>query len=349
MIYSDDDSIISGFDRQGFENKTESETMSDFVTYGNESAAQREFYTTNSLKNLVDNDYAEMGYAYVINVATWDAGDRPVDKDTIVDKYLPFFDDKGTPLSSYGGTDMLPDNVLAGWIDFQIGAFGVASMKAVTLKDYQNKTKILPQLETVIAPGPIDITDESGGSTETTLAQVEYELAKQDIAMPYMSTDEAFSTHIFTFPTKYTKIGDYASLEDDEYMNSRSEWPGFIAPGTNLADEDYTAEVVEYNGYLFDLQEKSPAADDPIWSPAPAPETYVFPYEQNLNFSSDFVFDEGWINYKFNVPEIPAVVGIDWAPVIPVSLDFTLDGMSFKYGAWTQGTKEYNTTAANEE
>lgn len=339
MLYSDDDSIISGFDNEGYNNAASDETMSDFVTYGNEVAAERGLYTSNSQKNLVGGDYAEMGYAYVINVASWEADGRPVAKNDIVDEYLPFDD------STIGVSVPEPENSLAGWSDFQIADYGVASLNAVALKDYDNLTKIVPQKETVLAPSSHDgftNTDNSGGSSATTLKDIEFALAKNNIAMPYLSTDSAFSAHIFTFPTKYTKIGEYTDIGESglDNMNSTSGWPGFIS--TEDYTDEYKAEVANYNAHLYNLQEKSPAADDPIWSPSPAPETYRFPFEQNLNFSSDFDYDEGWVNYKISVPEAEELTnGIDWAPVIPVSLDFTLDGMSFKYGAWTQGTVDY--------
>ncbi len=319
VLYSEDDSIVSGFDREGYENRSSDETMSDFVTYGDEEAAERALYTSNSQKNLVDGDYAEMGYVYVINVTSGDMGSRPVDKDEIIDAYLPFDNNYGDPVET-------PENALAGWTDFEVGGYGVASLNAVTLKNYENLTKIVPQRESELAPEDMD---ESGGSTDTTLQDIELALAKQDIAMPYQSTDDAFSAHIFTFPTKYTLIGEYEDIGSSglDNMGSRSEWDGFYSTG-DYSDE-YKAEVVEYSGSIYNLQEDTPAGDDPIWSPSPAPESYLFPYEQNLNFSSDFEYDEGWAKYT---------IGDYGAPVIPVSLDFTMDGMSFKHGAWTEGT-----------
>ncbi|MDZ7762740.1 MAG: hypothetical protein U5L00_21135 [Desulfovermiculus sp.] len=114
MLYSDDDSILSEFN---FDTNT--------GTFGDEVPAERGLYTPNSLKNLVCNDYAEMGYAYIINVATWNAGDRPVDQEDIVDAYKPFdFSVKGQDVETDLGFGY-PQNVLAGWLDFQVDGFGV--------------------------------------------------------------------------------------------------------------------------------------------------------------------------------------------------------------------------------
>jgi hypothetical protein len=309
MLYSDDDSILSDFN---FEDNV--------GIFGDEEPAKRNLYTPNSMKNLVGYDYAELGYAYVINVATWDAGGRPVDKKDIVDAYEPFNGVKGVDVQTELGLDY-PDNVLAGWMDLQVGDYGVATLNAVTLKGYKNLTKIVPQTETILAPTG---TDESGGSSDTLLKEIEFALAKQHIAMPYLNSDAGeFSTHMFTFPTKYTDIDSVEAYLDDntQQIAVRSPWPGFVENNDSSA---------EYTGFLYDLKENTIAEETPIWSPAPPEgDPNTFPHELNLRFTSGGPFSEGWMNYDFN--EV-------YAPVIPVSLDFTLDGMSFKYGAWTETT-----------
>lgn len=331
VLYSDDDSILADYD---FEKKE--------GLWADEQPVSRSLLTPNAKQNLKGTDYAEMGYVYVINVATWHAGDRPVDKDDILAEYGPF-DGAGSDQID-AGDFVDPKNVLAGWMDFHIAGYGVATLNATTLKDYKNLTKIVSQRETVLAPVDHDFDenplDPSGGSSDTTLSEIELALGKQDIAMPYLNKADAFSAHMFNFPTKYTDLDSVSKWLGDKTQHNISvisDWPGFTEK----------QKVATYKSYLFDLQENTIAEETPIWSPAPPEaEDNEFPHELNIRFTDGFGedFAEGWVNYEFVVPakhSLASDSARDYAPTIPVSVDLTASGMSFKYGAWTQGTVEY--------
>ncbi|MDZ7762741.1 MAG: hypothetical protein U5L00_21140 [Desulfovermiculus sp.] len=108
-----------------------------------------------------------------------------------------------------------------------------ANLNAVALKDYKDLTKIAPQRESVLAPSSHPAykdtgEDPSGGSSATTLDQIEDVLGKQFIAMPYLSTDEAFSAHMFNFPTKYTDLDSVRdNCDADTPFQTASTWAGF--------------------------------------------------------------------------------------------------------------------------
>ncbi len=325
VLYSDDDSILADYDFDEEEG-----------IWADKSPVSRPLYTPNSEKNLKGTDYAEMGYVYIINSATWDAGERPVKKDDILEAYVPFEGGGSTTLGD-DETEVDPDNILAGWMDFHVAGYGVATLNAVTLKDYKNLTKIVSQKETVLAPEDHGFDenpyDPSGGSSDTTLSEIELALGKQDIALPYLNTASAFSAHMFTFPTKYTDLDSVVEwLGDAKSMTVVSEWPGFTGK----------QQVATYKSYLFDLQENTITEETPIWSPAPPEaEDNEFPHELNIRFTDGFGedFAEGWVNYEFEADD--PTDGGAYAPVIPTAVDLSASGMSFKYGAWTQGTVEY--------
>lgn len=305
MLESDDDSIIA---RLGAEN---------VPVWGDEEVATRALVVPEGV-----GDFNEMGYLYVINVASFtgtvlgrDLGTPPVNKRYIYDAY------RSLPPLGTVPAEYQPQNILAGWMDFQVAGFGLtSSLDALTLRDYKNN------LVAAIA----EEYQLGDGNANNNLFEIEAVLAKQDIAMPYLNTGDDISVHFLTFPTKYSEYD--SDLE--RVVGVRGPFAGFNP------DRGF---CVRFSLNLYDTTEDSLTPDDPIWSPAPPPEFNDLCNELNWLVSSDSPFDEGWIRYNFNY----TTTGTDLennpmsytgAPVIPVSLNLGSSGMSLKYGAWTDGT-----------
>ncbi len=291
IMESDDDSIVS---RLGGNNDP---------VWGDEEIAQRALVIPEGV-----GDFNEMGYIYVVNIATWDEGLPKVDKDDIYDEYETI-----TSIAP----DYLPQNILAGWMDFQVAGFGLnSSLNAVTLRDYQNR-EVATVAETTFL----------GADALNNLLEVEAALAKDDIAIPYQNNED-ISLHFLTFPTKYAILDDAGFIE-----GVRSPFDGF------RADRDY---CVRYQLFLYDTTEDTLTPADPIWSPAPPPEFNDLCNELNWVVSDSSPFAEGWIRYNFGYTTTgqnfnQEEMTYTGAPVIPTSLNLGASGMSLKYGAWTDG------------
>ena len=300
MLESDDDSIVSRLDGAGK------------PVWGDEEVARRALVVPSGAF-----DFNEMGYAYVINVASFLEGSPPVDKNDIYYAYQDVLDD-----GTLGNN--LPQNVLSGWMDFQVAGFGLTSaLNAVTLRDYQNREVAVIAEETFI-----------GADAQNTLMEVEAALSKNDIAIPYLNTGDDVSLHFLTFPTKYS-----VTDEDGFIDGVRSPFAGFDSL------KDY---CVRYQLNLYDTTEDSLAPVDPIWSPAPPAEFNDLCLELNWLVSDASPFDEGWIRYSFNYSTTGSnfageEMSYTGAPIIPVGLNLGMSGMSLKYGAWTDG--EVSSTA----
>ncbi len=295
ILESDDDSIIA---RLGAEN---------VPVWGDVEVARRALVVPEG-----PGDFNEMGYFYVINVASFDLGAPVVPKNRIYNAYRELPSLTTVPEANY------PRNILAGWMDFQVAGFGLtSSLNAVTLSDYAN------ELVAAIA----EEYQLGDGNANNNLFEIEAALAKNDIAMPYLNTADDISLHFLTFPTKYSEY-------DEGLVGVRGPFSGFNP------DRGY---CVRFSLNLYDTTEDSLTPDDPIWSPAPPPEFNDLCNELNWLVSTDSPFEEGWIRYNFNY----TTAGTDLegnsmtytgAPVIPVSLNLGSSGMSLKYGAWTDGT-----------
>jgi len=256
-------------------------------------------------------DFNEMGYAYVINIASFDLGAPPVAKNRIYNAYQAVL-----AADDLGGN--LPQNILSGWMDFQVAGFGLTSaLNAVTLKDYKNEEVATIAEETIL-----------GAEANNTLMEVEAALSKNDIAIPYLNTGDDISLHFLTFPTKYS-----VTDADGLLASVRSPFAGFSP------DRDF---CVRFRLDLYDTTEDTITPADPIWSPAPPPEFNDLCNELNWLVSDASPFDEGWIRYTFGYAttgqnKVPEEMTYTGAPVIPVGLNLGASGMSLKYGAWTDG------------
>ncbi len=123
-----------------------------------------------------------------------------------------------------GGNDQTRD-ITAAWMEFGIPEFGLNSMiRAVTLQDYDNVTKLSTGAATVLGTGALN-----------NLCEVEAALSKDYLAKPYVnSPDGDFSIHFFTFPTKLTFC-------QPEFQLHRSDQVGLLQvrrrPGALLVHE----------------------------------------------------------------------------------------------------------------
>jgi hypothetical protein len=292
IMESDDDSIVTRLAANGT------------PVWGNEEIARRALITPSGV-----GDFNEMGYVYVVNIATWYEGMPAVDKEDIYDEYQ---------IITAIDPNYLPQNILAGWQDFQVADFVfTSSLNAVTLRDYQNREVATVATETKL-----------GTNALNNLMEIEAALSKNDIALPYINTADDLSVHMMTFPTKYSQI-DANGLID-----------GVDSPFTGFDSElDW---CVRYKLNLYDTEEDTLTPTDPIWSPAPPSEYNDLCFELNWLVSSDSPFEEGWIRYNFNYTTTDenyneVEMSYTGAPVIPVGLNLGMNGMSLKYGAWTDG------------
>lgn len=291
IMVSDDDSIVSRLDG------------SNNPIWGNVETASRALIVPTGL-----GDFNQMGYIYVVNIASWFEGNPPVDKDDIYDEYQ---------LITSIAPSYLPQNILAGWMDFQVAGFGLTSgLNAVTLRDYQNREVATVATETIL-----------GTNALNTLMEIEAALSKNDIAMPYLNNED-ISLHFLTFPTKYSETDANGLI-----VGVDSPFSGFDP------DLDW---CVRYWLYLYDTTEDTLTPANPIWSPAPPPEYNDLCNELNWVVSTASPFEEGWIRYNFPYSTIgdnynEEEMTYTGAPVIPVTLNLGVSGMSLKYGAWTDG------------
>ena len=291
-LESDDDSIVSRLDGSGN------------PVWGDEETARRALVAPSGV-----GDFNEMGYVYVINIASFDEGLPQVDKDDIYDTYQGIISI---------APNFLPQNILSGWMDFQVAGFGLTSaLNAVTLRDYQNREVAIVATETRL-----------GTNALNTLMEVEAALSKNDIAIPYLNTGDDISLHFLTFPTKYSAIDANGIISGVD-----SPFTGFD-PARDFC--------VRYKLNLYDTTEDSLAPVDPIWSPAPPQEFNDLCFELNWLVSDASPFDEGWIRYNFDYTTMGTNFdGVEFsytgAPIIPIGLNLGMSGMSLKYGAWTDG------------
>ncbi len=298
MLESDDDSIVARLD--GAANPV----------WGDEEVARRALVQPSGVF-----DFNEMGYVYVINIASFDEGLPQVDKYDIYERYQ---------LITAITDAVAPQNILSGWMDFQVAGFGLTSaLNAVTLRDYKNEEVAVIAEETFL-----------GALANNTLMEVEAALSKNDIAIPYLNTGDDISMHFLTFPTKYSE------LDEDGFIEGvRSPFAGF------RSDRDF---CVRFKLNVYDTTEDSITPADPIWSPAPPPEFNDLCLELNWLVSDESPFEEGWLRYTFDYTTLGSNRATEemiytGAPVIPVGLNLGMSGMSLKYGAWTDG--EVSSTA----
>ncbi len=295
VMYSEDDSILVGVD--------------EFASADN--PVNQPLVTADG-----PGDSNMMGYVYVINAASTDdlpkiEGTQKVAKPDIREWY----NDLDSQLMLDDVT-YEPENILAGFMDFQVeDVFLTSGLNATTLRDYNNQDKLTIADETFL-----------GFGANNNLFEIEAILSKTNTSIPYLNTDEDVTLHFFNFPTKYDYPVDDAPLGPYFLQNTKS--PEYCVP-------------FSFNAY--DLQENRETDPSPIFSPAPAEEKSQFCRELNWVDSPQFPFEEGFTRYSgFASPtEGTTVDGTDLeytgAPFIPMQLNLGQSGLSMKYAAWTDG------------
>jgi hypothetical protein len=210
-----------------------------------------------------------------------------------------------------------------------------ASDQGTILKDYNVNTGLDLGIETLI-----------GQNANNDMCEVEAALSKNNLAMYYYNTEDKVALHVVTFPTKLTDNANCGACEDvlSEYFLD------------NFFEADCWS--AEYGLRYWDLSENSPGSPNPIFSPVPPEDRFVFPYEVNFVGVFDFIYDEGWTLYKFintvggedpvSTTCAPLAGGNDTitftgAPAIPSTLFLGADGMSLMGAAYDYGTVQYNT------
>jgi len=268
-----------------------------------------------------DGDY--LGYIEIITAAIGDMSKSgqtaPVSihsKPQLWAEYELFKASKGILKKPYDFTTKNA-NVLAGWMQVQNSIIGLsASLKATTLKDYDNDTVLGTAAETRL-----------GQYARNNLIEVEAALSKDDIAMPYVN-DKDLSLHIFTFPTKLTTTDKGCGLD-----KKKADGPYFQQ---YLASPNYYC--VPYKVKIYDLKENTPTGGSPFSGGDTT--IRVFCDEVNLLGTGAF-YPEGWAHYYFENAEVFGLtvaqksLGYLGTPVLPTYLYVGATGLSANYGAWT--------------
>lgn len=288
-------------------------------------------------------DYGDskvFGYVYVVNAAT-SSGD--VDEITIGDTTRNI-NNPETPkpfvkkwFDELASDDVYPDNVLSGWMDFNIEGAYTSRLNATVLADYRVTVKPTLGMDTVF-----------GIDAENTLAEVEAALAKDNIVMPYQATATDASIHFFTFPTKYSYLRDDGGTPlvrpggntirgmDIDYPVS----PFFYQNASNMQVQearDIKDLCVEYTPSVYNQEEEKMDDPEKIFSPF-RPETGYMCDEVYFwgAYLSDF--EAGVTHYDFgNARTEVDGYSFQGAPVIPFVMEVGAQGLSMAYGSWDDG------------
>lgn len=274
-------------------------------------------------------DTNEFGYVEIFEA--WSTLDGPLTQDGIPP--IPKADIKAA--FEAATTFSAVANVLAANYEITNSLAAVtAAEQATILKDYNVTAGLTLGVETLI-----------GQNANNNMCEVEAALSKNNIAMYYYNTEEKVALHVMTFPTKLTDNANCGACEGvlSEYFFQ------------NFGSSDCWS--AEYGLRYWDLSENSPGAPDPIFSPVPPEDRFVFPFEVNFVGVFDFIYDEGWALYKFIntvggedpvsttcIPLVgaPDTITFTGAPAIPTTLFLGADGMSLMGAAYDYGTVTYN-------
>lgn len=242
-------------------------------------------------------------------------------------------------LDASNGIGYTSANLLTGSFDVRLPSLGLsASENAVALRDYGVDNRLSVGLPTLFGePG-----------TNNSVTEIEASLSKETVFMPYYNDGKNITANIFTFPTKQT---DTATDCTRTATNST-----FFTQHTSTTDY-----CIEYGIKPFDLSENTPGSTLPIFSPVPDVEKQRFCDEVNvsvvnLDELTDY-FDEGWALFTFQLNAgfdtwgytqdgSGQIVNYTGAPVIPLSANLGADGLSLKYGAYSNLEGESRSAAA---
>ena len=282
---------------------------------------------------LINDPCDEEVYGYVTLFDDW-----AMDRVTIDRLYAPAGDTyltgpipKPVILQAYSESSVYNSaNVLTGSFEVKLPTLGLsAAENAVVFQDYD--------VDVELTVGTLTFF---GQQCRNSIAEVEAELSKDSVFMPYYDDGQNVTAHIFTFPTKESLLDSDCDVAG---TNSR-----FFQQNTI----DY---CVEYGIKPFDLEENTPASTDPIFSPVPEEERRVFCEEVNISVvgldSAISFYDEGWALFTFQLnsgmessgltDSLAETIYFTGAPVIPLSANLGADGLSLKYGAYDPASIRY--------
>lgn len=308
-IFSDDDSV-----------------RSSSTTWGDDVPLDR------ALANVTCDEEV---YGYITIFDDW-----TMDRATIDSLYAPTGDTfltgpipKPAILQAYSeSTEFNSDNVLTGFFEVMLPALGLSAMEnAVVLQDYD--------VDAELTLGTVTLFGQQSRNSNT---EVEAELSKESVYMPYYNNGANITAHIFTFPTKESIVDptNCAVVGANSTFFTQNTAPRFC---------------VEYGIKPFDMEENTPKSQDPIFSPVPEDERREFCEEVNVAVvgldSSITWYDEGWALFTFQLNGAMNTTGLTdegfetitytGAPVIPLSANLGADGLSLKYGAYDPATITY--------
>jgi hypothetical protein len=235
------------------------------------------------------------------------------------------------------------DGVLAGWMDFQNPSLGLtSSLRATTLKEYENRKDIQITEETILGEG-----------ANNSVTEIEAALSKNYIALPYLNNTDV-TLHFFTFPTK---LADYKNCKPDS--------------ASLFFLDNADAGCIKYKITTYDLKEAYPKSGSPFSGGDST--VNKFCDEVNVVGSPAFPYAEGWAHYILTNKSGGDLVTLGWskkteeyllsqepgkdqthfydkdgkkksvdlryygAPVLATYLNLGTTGLSLEYGAWSDG------------
>jgi len=211
------------------------------------------------------------------------------------------------------------ENVLAGYMEFMNPLYGLSTtLPATTFINYHNIGYLGVGTATVF-----------GEYSSSSIAEIEAALAKNDVAMPYVSgTDTAY--HMFTYVTKHT---DFTVCDAVTTIRSSSSFP---SPYFNRQNIKTTCDPI--TSKTFDLTEQSKAT--PFSGKG---STVTLCWE--VNPLTPVTYPEGWAYYNFTnatttndytkSTTTAYALAYEGSPVIPSYFYLGTNGLTSAYGAWT--------------
>ena len=277
---------------------------------------------------------AALGSAVGVNLAS-----GPIDKDYIFDEFQDF-------RANYRATTgvVVSENILTGFFELKLPTLGLsATENAVVFQDYDIFGVLTLSRETLL-----------GESCMNSLAEIEAELCKDSVYLPYYNDGQNISAHVFTYISKESRYD--RTTTDPCDINSISPYFQKYAKRGLDAQDNYIHWCVEYGLKPFDLEENTPKSQSPIFSPVPPEDKREFCEEVNVLVVDDNIatYDEGWALYTFQMspnqfssgPTLGfntrnEIIRYTGAPVIPINANLGADGLSLKYGAYDPAQISY--------
>ena len=279
---------------------------------------------------------AALGSFHNLNFAS-----GPIDKDYIFDAFQSFLNSGQT----FDGV-ILSENILTGFFELKLPTLGLsATENAVVFQDYDVDDKLTLGKETFL-----------GESCMNSIAEVEAELSKDSVYLPYYNDGQNISAHVFTYVTKQSQYDNSTTDECDIFSYNSPYFWKYAKRGLD-AQGNYIHWCVEYGLKPFDLEENTPKSQSPIFSPVPPEDKKEFCEEVNVLVIDDNItrYDEGWALYTFQMSPNQfssgdtqgklgvreEVISYTGAPVIPLNANLGADGLSLKYGAYDPAQISY--------